>query len=163
MKVAAVLTVLTATLGTGVAAAAENEPAGDVTRAQYDKVETGMEYQQVVEILGREGVREIEKFYVWPEANLRVGVKKDGTIGQYGIHEAGARKTQRYKEFETAFDRKVDRGERLTYDQSVEVMGKPGKRAGLAEYTWTNSNKAKIKIMFSEGKVTSKLVLGRLK
>ncbi len=135
-----------------------------VTRAQYDRVKRDTPYEKVVEIFGRQGVQETVAFYAWPDANVRAGFRKDGSMNGYQTLAVMKPEHQaRYEAFKAAFKARLDEGKPFTYDHAVTALGGPGKKLELVEYVWRNKGGGKIAIEFEKGKSRAKGVIGRLK
>jgi hypothetical protein len=130
-----------------------------VNRDDYQKIEQGMTYREVVDILGQEGTIDSTIAYVWKDENLQVEWK-DGRMSSFstaGLPQQDsavngyAMVNEASKDPEKPFERK-----NLSYKDIVKLIGKPGEKSDKVRYLWPVSAYQKLRIEFRDGKVISK-------
>ena len=137
--------------------------AADITKEQYKKVRMGMSLSGVEQVLGKKGTDKGTEFYLWKAANLRVAFAPSGQMTAYSNAEV-SKGNDLFDAFKEALRKKIEEDGRPFMRGEVEtVMGSPGEKMALAEYIWVNSNRARIKILFKDGKVKEIGYTGRLK
>ena len=137
--------------------------AADITKEQYRKVRIGMTLAGVEQVFGKKGTDEGTTFYLWKMANLRVAFTPSGQMAGYTNAEAG-KGNDLFDTFKEALQNKLKKeGRPFTREEVETVLDSPGEKMDLSEFVWINSNKARIKILFKDGKAKEVGYNGRLK
>lgn len=146
-----------------LAAGASTALAADITKDQYKRVRMGMTLDGVEQVFGRKGTDQSTTFYLWKTANLRVAFTPGGQMTGYTNAEVSKGNDQ-FDAFKDALQKKLKKdGRPFTREEVESVMGGPGEKMDLVEIVWSNSNKARIKILFKEGHAEEIGYSGRLK
>ena len=137
--------------------------AEDITKEQYKKVRLGMTLAGVEQVLGKKGTDEGTTFYLWKKANLRGAFTPSGQMASYTNAEV-SKGNDLFDAFMEAFQKKLKKdGRPFTREEVETVLESPGEKMDLSEFVWVNSNKARIKILFKDGKAKEIGYTGRLK
>jgi hypothetical protein len=137
--------------------------ADDITKEQYKKVRLGMTLAGVEQVLGKKGTDEGTTFYLWKMANLRVAFTPSGQMAGY-INAEPSKGNDLFDSFKEAFQKKLKSdGRPFTHEEVEMVLESPGEKMDLSEFVWINSNRARIKILFKDGKAKEIGYNGRLK
>jgi hypothetical protein len=113
-----------------------------VNRDDYQKIEQGMTYDEVVELLGQEGTLDSTEAYIWKDENLLVEWK-DGNMLSFS--------TAGLAQKENPNQRK-----NLSYEDVVKLIGKEGEKPDKVRYLWPVSAYQKIRVEFRDEEVISK-------
>ena len=134
-----------------------------ITKEQYNKVRIGMTLAGVEQVLGKKGTDEGTTFYLWKMANLRVAFTPSGQMAGYTNAEI-SKGNALFDDFKEALQKKIKKdGKPFNREEVETVLGNPGEKMDLSEFVWVNSNRARIKILFKDGKAKEIGYNGRLK
>ena len=137
--------------------------AADITKEQYKKVHLGMTLAGVEQVLGKKGTDKGTVFCLWKTANLRVAFTSSGQMAGYTNAEV-SKGNDLFDAFKEALQKKLKKdGRPFTREEVETVLGSAGEKMDISELVWINSNKARIKILFKDGKVKEMGYNGRLK
>jgi len=130
-----------------------------VSRDGYQKIEQGMSYDEVVELLGQEGTLDSTEAFIWKDENLLVEWKdgnmvsfstaglaqKDSAVNGYALVKEASKDPEN-----------LNQRKNLSYEEVVKLIGKTGEKPDKVRYLWPVSAYQKIRVEFRDEEVISK-------